>query len=237
MTKRWIPLVALLLSATAASSAAAAETPTLWAGHQIVWGTRKIPLIGSLDTRTDTYVIARMEKVGDELKLVQNACRFDIAKVAGVKVSFRPGAETHFPQATIRFRKSGDGWLAEPWSTRWKDEDIDQDGKPGATLDVDAPLCGGTLYVGATSHSRARGVDAEGGLRGELQVEVEQKILDTSGACLSIMATDTSERVRGNFAYVPVPEGTTCESLQAGPWPAHAAERDDKAEKPRAKLR
>ncbi|WP_373045867.1 hypothetical protein [Vulgatibacter sp.] len=193
-----------------------------WAGHQVVFGTRKVPILGSLDTRTDSFLLARVVREGDELLLEQRSCRFEIAKVAGVRVSFREGAT--FPPATIRFQRTGDRFVAQPWSTTWSDEDIDGDGRPGATVEVDAPICGGSLFVGASSRSLARGEERDGALRGEVRVEVAQQILGTSGSCLEMMARDSTERVSGSFAYKRVPPGTTCESLLQAAWPVQADE-------------
>jgi hypothetical protein len=210
---------------------AAAEPPALadvepaeewWAGHQVTVGSRKIPLIGELQTRSDAFLLARVVRDGDALVLEQKSCRLDIAEVAGVQVAFRENGESAPMQ--IRFRREGDRYVAEPWLTAWADEDVDRDGNPGATVTVDAPICDGLLYVGGRSLTRARGEEADGTLRGEVLVDVAQKIYGTSGACLSMMAKDSEDKVRGTFAYARVPEGSTCASLLAGTWPVRAPE-------------
>ncbi len=205
-----------------------------WAGHQVVVGSRKIPVLGELETRSDTFVLARVVRDGDDYVLEQTSCKFEIAKVAGVRIAFPE--EARFPPTSIRFRRDGDGArvVAEPWVIAWAEEDVDRDGKPGATVLVDAPICDGSLFVGARSRSLARGEAADDGLHGELRVEVEQKIHGTSRTCLSMMAKDSADKLRGTFAYKRVPAGTTCASLLlGGAWPVRAEEPRRAQEPPR----
>ncbi|WP_373045685.1 hypothetical protein [Vulgatibacter sp.] len=218
--------VALALSLAAPLAAAAEEAPKreLWAGHQVVVGARDVPVLGDVETRTDSFVLAEVERAADgTLKLVQRACRVAIAPAAGVKVSFLPGAEPKLPPASFALQKKGDRWYAD-FLSGWKAEDADGDGKPGATMEVDAPLCSGKLFVTSDSRTKLRGREERGGLVGETRAISDQKTLDAEGACLKMMASDTRDAVEGTFAYAPVPEGTTCEALLAGTWPVKAAE-------------
>jgi hypothetical protein len=115
------------------------------------------------------------------------------------------------------------------WDVDWGREDMDGDGKPGATLTVSGTFCSGDVYVSSQSHytvERAH-LDANG-LSGDLKVEQKQQILSASGLCLRAMAGDSSEIQRGTLVYRPVPAGTTCQSLAGKPWPAKAQIKADK---------
>lgn len=213
-------LIALLL--VAASSAEAEE---IWAGHQLVLGSRSVPILGTLETRSETYLIAKVERDGEEIRLVQKLCKLEIARFAGVRVSFLPEGVLRMPSTSVTFRKKGGtAFEAIPWSTEWNYEDVDGDGKPGATVRVEAPICGGTLYVGSTSRSMARASESKGGLSGEIRVSVAQRIIESSKGCIGLVARNSEEKMGGTFAFVPVPEGSTCESLLKESWPAKAEE-------------
>ncbi|HEY0840640.1 MAG TPA: hypothetical protein VGD74_10680 [Vulgatibacter sp.] len=220
----------------AGDATAGAET---WAGHQATVGARRVPILGTLVTRSDTYILATIRRDGDEVHLEQRLCKLDIAPFAGVKVSLLAEGVSKMPPTSIVFRKRGVKWEAEPWTTSWNYEDVDGDGKPGATVTVQAPICGGTVFIGSNSQAMARGVEAGGAISGELKVSVEQRILETSGGCLALVAKDTKEQVTGTFAYVPVPAGSTCATLLGSKWPAHAQPPPDPRvkEKPKERVR
>lgn len=229
---RALALGALLSLAPASASADGAPTsadgepkPELWAGHQIVLGAREIPVLGKLSTRTDNFVLAEVRRVGDEVVLVQRACDVRFREVAGVAVSMPPAALEKLPAVEFRLPAGITPRLSEPWIAGWDAKDADGDGKPGATVTVSAALCGGELYTASHSKNRARSWSQKGAVAGELRVEVEQKVLGTSGGCLGAVASDTKERLEGTFAYVPVPGGSTCASLRAS-WPVAAKEAD-----------
>lgn len=196
----------------------------LWVGHQVVKGARSVPILGTLETRTDSYYLATVERRDGELRLVQRTCKMEVARFAGVQVSFHEEGVRKMPPSEIFYRLDGERWIAKPWITRWDREDVDGDGHPGATVTVEAPVCGGTLHVSGYSKARAHGVEAEGRLVGELRARVGHTILGTSGGCIGLVAKDSEESVAGTFAYQPAPEGTTCESLLASPWPVRAPE-------------
>jgi len=246
MRKSWL-LGAIVVSAGIAAHAdepptKAADDPDaeMWAGHQATVGARRVPILGRLVTRSDTFLLARIRRDGDEVHLEQQLCKLDIAPFAGVKVSLLAEGLPKMPRTRITFRRKGLRWEAVPWSTSWNYEDVDQDGKPGATVRVEAPVCGGTVYVGSNSQAIARGVEKAGALSGELKVSIDQRILETSGGCLGLVAKDTKENVAGTFAYTPVPAGSTCESLlAASEWPAHAVPPPDpkEAAPPRKRVR
>lgn len=205
---------------------AAEHGSTLWAGHQVTFGRRSIPFKGEVETRMDSFVLARMRRDGDVIELEQTACHVRFSKVAGVTVHMNAGA---LPSTRMVFaaapRDEGapqahglQGRSIVAWST----EDLDDDGHPGVTVRVQAPVCSGELYVSNRSRTRATAtLDAER-LRGRATVHVKQEILGADGACLEAVAKATDERQSGPFAYVPVPEDTTCETLLRRGWPVIA---------------
>ncbi|MEM9456445.1 MAG: hypothetical protein AAGF11_19850 [Myxococcota bacterium] len=197
-----------------------AELPTLWAGHQVTFGQRKVPFKGKVQTRTDSFVIARLDRDGDLLKLEQTACQVRFSKVAGVRVHMDADA---LPQTRMVFSGREDSAeLAGRSIVAWSSADIDEDGNPGMTVRVDAPICSGELYVANRSKTRATATVEPQRIEGKARVRVKQQILGAKGACLSAVAKDTDENQSGPFAYVPVPEGSTCATLMAQGWPVSA---------------
>jgi hypothetical protein len=199
----------------------APELPTLWAGHQVTFGKRDVPFKGEVETRMDSFVLARLDRRGDIIELEQTACHVRFAKVAGVMVHMNVQA---LPRTRMVFAAAA---TAEDLTGRsvvaWGSEDLDEDGHPGVTVHVQAPVCSGELYVSNRSKTKATATLEPERLQGRASVHVEQRILGAEGACLSAVAKDTDEHQRGPFAYVPVPEGTTCETLLSQGWPVTAA--------------
>lgn len=209
------------LPAPVAPAAAEAPAPALWAGHIVVRGRRVLPFFGDLKPQNDTFVLAEVTPTEGGYTLVQRPCRTEVAPIAGASVRFLPGADERLPVAEIRFEAVDGALVATGWENGWDDEDLDGDGHPGVTVIVDAPMCGGALYV--ASHTRSEGAAQRdgGALRGEVQVTVEQRILGAHGACLRLVAQDSRDGMAGRFAYTPVSPGTTCQDL-SGAWPVHA---------------
>jgi hypothetical protein len=134
------------------------------------------------------------------------------------------------PVSTVTIDAAADGQAKiRSWDVDWGREDMDGDGKPGATLTVSGTFCSGDVYVSSQSHYVAEQAHLDGhGLSGELTVAQRQQILGASGLCLRAMAGDSNETQKGTFAYRPVPAGTTCQSLAGKPWPVQAQRRPDK---------
>lgn len=202
----------------------AASTPhddgVLWAGHQVSYGSRDVPFRGEVATRMDTLVLAKVELDGRGLVIDQVACAVRFDEVAGVRVTMDA---TGLPRTRMLFalQTGGEVFLAKS-TVAWDDEDIDGDGHPGITVEVDAPVCSGDLYVSNRSRTRAEG-RFEGELfRGRSKVKVDQEVLGTRGRCLGVVARDITESVSGPFAYARVPKGSTCASLISSGWPIDA---------------
>ncbi len=197
------------------------ETPVVWAGHQVVTGEKKVPVLGTLSTRVDTYTLATVRRSGDQLLVEQTACEVEFKKVAGTQIDMKISA---LPRTRTRFKLDGEGGKVLGGSVvKWGREDLDRDGKPGMSVQVDAPMCGGTLHVANNSRTRARGtLYGATGMRGTVDVVTDQEILGADGGCLERMAKDSSERNQGHFAFVQVDAASTCKALLAEGWPVRA---------------
>ena len=197
----------------------------LWAGHEVIEGTKQIPVIGKLKTRTETYSLARVRadpNVPGGLVLDAEACRVSFKKVAGIGVAMDA---TKLPRSRVKFRPDGaDGAAVRGKGVvRWGKEDVDRDGKPGAAVTVNSTMCGGTLHVSNESRisMRSEAVSSEG-MKGSVNVRVTQSILEAEGRCLSRMAKDESASSKGRFAYKRVAAGSTCSALLRQGWPVRA---------------
>jgi hypothetical protein len=215
---RGLAIFALLGAAT---PALAEET---WAGHQITWGRRDIPFLGRIEFRTDSYVIARATRTGQYLELEQVPCRVDFPVTFGVTIDMEPSTLQALPPAVVQFELLAFGKARSgSWFVGWGSEDLDEDGEPGVTVKVDAPLCGGDIYVANGATSQAAGRLTADGMVGDVWVHVQQEVLDASNLCLLWFSSETDERQQGTFAYRRVEESATCESLlAAASWPVAA---------------
>jgi hypothetical protein len=214
------PPVALLGMTTEAETDAQAQTITTeyWAGHQVTFGTREVPVLGTLETRLDNYVLARVRRQGDTIQIDQRACKVNYGDVGGVKVYIDANA---LPDSRIVFeRVEGTPHYSMSGTVNWGEEDIDEDGNPGMRVYVDAPVCSGNLHVTNKTTTSARAFSDDGGpLYGEVTISVRQKILGAEGRCLSALSKDSFERSKGSFRYVKVKPNDTCKTLLAAGWP------------------
>ena len=210
------------IGATEATVEKAPPKTEYWAGHQVVFGTRKVPVLGQLETRMDTYVIARVRRSDESIQIDQRACKVDYADVGGVKVYVDVDA---LPDSRIVFeRVEGTPHYSMTGVVNWGEEDLDEDGKPGVRVYVDAPVCSGNLHVTNRTTTNARGFGDEEGtpIHGEVTISNRQKILDAEGRCLSAMAKDSFERSKGSFRYTRIKSTETCRSLLDEGWPVKA---------------
>ena len=193
-----------------------------WAGHQVVFGTREVPVLGTLQTRMDTWVIARVRRTEDEIQIDQRACKVNYSDVGGVKVYVDANA---LPDSRIVFeRVEGTPHYTMEGIVNWGEEDIDEDGEPGMRVYVDAPVCSGNLHVTnkTTTNARAFGDDQGSPIYGEVTLSVSQKILGSESKCLAGMAKDSWERSKGTFRYTKIKANETCRSLLDAGWPVKA---------------
>jgi hypothetical protein len=201
---------------------AKAVTTEHWAGHQVVYGKREVPVLGTLQTRMDTWVIARVRRTENEIQIDQRACKVNYEDVGGVKVYVDADA---LPDSRIIFeRVEGTPHYLMSGTVNWGKEDIDGDGEPGMRVYVDAPVCSGNLHVTnkTTTSARAFGDDDGSPIYGEVTISVRQKILGADGKCLAAMAKDSFERSKGSFRYTKIKANETCQSLLDAGWPVKA---------------
>lgn len=218
-------LLVLLLggagSPVSADPVSATRDTETWVGHQINRGRREVHLMGTLETRTDTWVVATVRRPDARtVEISERACRVRVAEVAGVQVSMSEAAVRRLPPVLIRYLRDprSELWHAGPWRAGWDGSDHDGDGHPGFTIEVDAPLCGGRLHVASEVQSIGRARWIGDALRGELKVKLAQKILGAEGACLSVVSSDSEDRLTGRVAYAKVAPGATCEDLARAGW-------------------
>ena len=198
--------------------AGSAEPTEQWAGHQIMWGGTRLPLLGELETRTETRLLAEVTRDGNTLELTVRPCSIDILPVAGVKSRMSKGTTVHVPPShyTLTYDEKAREYVGI-WDDAWTEADLDKDGHPGVTIHIDMPLCGGDVYMAAVSRTLARASRFGSGIVAELEVEVAQRVLGTSNPCLDLFTTDNKQKMRGNLSYVAVPEKMTCR--EGGAWP------------------
>jgi hypothetical protein len=224
--------LAPLLASVLLGEAPPVEAPSVevWAGHQILRGMRHVPLHSDVLDETESYILVKVQRKGSHIELRQHFCRVESKPVKGVTVVLSSTGVAHMPSTTIAIDVAADGGVkVGPWDVAWGQEDMDGDGKPGATFTVGGTFCSGNLYVASQSHYTVERAQLdEHGLSGELKVAQKQQILGASGLCLRAMAGDSTESQKGTFAYRPVPAGTTCQSLAGKPWPVKAQRKADK---------
>lgn len=207
-------------SASAVRSNQAPKEWSWWVGHQVTRGHRKVPVLGKLSTHLETYYLAKMRRKGQGFEVVQQACGSKYRPIAGVKVGFH--AE-HTPALHYNFQPNQKGELRATTKVNWTREDLDRDGEPGLSIDVNAKICRGRLYVGNRSRLQSM-------VRwthpwqwdGEIQTEHTMQILGSDSFCLRTFARSRKEQARGRFRFKAIPGPTSCAKLLKKPWPVHA---------------
>lgn len=219
-----------MLGISAALAAPLAETApvkpvdsgewTWWVGHQITRGHRKVPVLGKLATHLETYYIAKLRKTGQGFEVIQSACASNYRPIAGVEIGFH--AE-HTPAIRYDFSPRQPGQLHADAKVVWAREDLDQDGQPGLSIDVNAKICRGKLYVGnhTTIQSEAHWVNPWE-WEGTVQTEHLMNILGSDSFCLRTFARSRKETSKGNFRFRALSGPTTCAALLKKPWLVHA---------------
>jgi hypothetical protein len=225
MISALLPLVILTTTPSLEPAGPAAEKKPVkteyWAGHQVVHGTREVPVLGTLQTQLDNYTIARVRRNADgTVQVDERACKVEFADVGGLEVHIDADA---LPDSRMIFEPVEDTQLyTMTGEVRWDEEDIDGDGNPGMSVYVDAPICSGNLHVSNKTITNARAFGDEGPFYGEVTVTVRQKILGAEGRCLQAVSEDSFERSKGSFRYVKIKADETCTSLLDAGWPVKA---------------
>ena len=194
-----------------------------WAGRQVVLGEQSFTLVGTVDTRAESYVLADVRRYPDRYVLTQYTCRVDLAEVAGVSAEMSDASAQSVPAVTIEIPRAEDGTLKPVrWVADWGRSDLDGDGYPGLTVASGAPFCGGDLYLSSRTTTKAFVFERDRALEASVDVTVEQSIMDTSNVCLDLATSDSTESVTGRVKYVPVKNSATCASLLREGWPVAA---------------
>jgi hypothetical protein len=209
-----------------AAAIAAEPVGEMWIGHAIVAGKRAVPLLGKVEARTESWVLARVLRSKDGFQLEQRSCAVELSNPLGVRLFMNPGAAEKLPVIRLQYSRRADGrYYQMPATSGWGSEDVDRDGQPGLTVNLEAPICGGRLFVGVRTKSLSRGtVEADGSMIGELRAQIDQRVLGTEGACISVLADDSTESAAGTFAYVPTSTAATCATYSRDRWPVRAKE-------------
>jgi hypothetical protein len=215
-------LLLLLLSADLPS----AEAPPVevWVGHQILRGTRRVPLKGPVPTEAQNFMLAKVRRNGTHWEIQQQFCRSENKPVKNVTVAASPTAIARMKVSPVTVDVSADGTATvSPWNVVWGRDDLDGDGHPGVSFTVDGTFCSGDLYVASQSYYTATKARVSGNeLTGEMKIDQRQQVLGASGFCLRAMVGDSTDSQVGSFAYKAMPAGTTCASLAGKPWPVQA---------------
>lgn len=191
-----------------------------WLGHQVVLGSRDLPVLGEIETRTEIFIIAEVQRDGDQIIIDQRACRFKIAPVLGVHASLSEQGVANLPPTRVIYQRGDDGdFVAIPWTVSWGEEDIDQDKNPGSTVRVDSGLCSGELFVASTVQTHARAKLSKDGLQGQIWLNNNERILGASSWCLRTAAQDKQEQQSGWIRYQKVAADLSCASLKGQAWP------------------
>lgn len=177
-------------------------TTELWIGSLSVPGIRKVPLLGKVEFRTDTHLLAAVVWLDENrFRITQQTCQVKFPKSMGAQITM-PDAASRAVQPASYDWSSDDNkqWTAGPWPSGWTEDDHDQDGFPGITFGVEAPFCGGDLYVSSAAEQTAKGRRLpDGDLQASIDVHVSQTILGARGPCLNLMARDTTDWMHGQF--------------------------------------
>lgn len=227
MTATLLTLIAALMAPPAtqtpmddAAAGAVPRTDVLYAGYQDLRGQTEVPVFGLIDTRSRTWFIARWTEKDGAWVLQQRTCAVDFDRVLGARVNMPEQLMRRLPVTEIPFRPEAGGLFAPAWTSGWGADDLDGDGHPGATIEVDAPVCSGGVYVASTATSSARLRPDGDGFQGKIRVRVRQQVLGASGACLRTVAQDSDETMRGVMRVVPVGADASCSRWSLARWPA-----------------
>lgn len=222
-----MPLGSLLLAAQLFAGATPGDPPPgpakLWAGHLVAYGTRVIPFHGTVRTRSDTFVLARISGPREKPVLTQEPCRIAFRPTAGVQLAM---GVRGLPREEVHFVAGSATTLEGRSEVSWGAEDIDRDGHPGMTVSITSSLCSGDLYIRHHAQSSSTGYFKGDRLEGHSEVHIRQHVLGASSLCLRVVARASDEVVRGPIAYVPVSADATCQSLLRETWPVDAESTD-----------
>ena len=219
-----------------------------WRMEMAVANTAKVPLLGDTLVISKQLNLATITATGSGWSQHHQACDLRSESSRSLATTrFPPGFVQSLPDKTydLELTRDGDKWAvaadllplhvgydphAAPGFPSQADDpgvfDWDRDGKPGATVQIDAVLFGSVeLYIVQASHtvlSGLVGTDADGevtGLSGRLSLE--GMVMNSIGATNRLFLTQpevTFTPDQSGFEMTRVPDGTTCGQLLAEGW-------------------
>jgi hypothetical protein len=202
----------------------------------------KLPVLGERPGASEAWVLVDVDAPGaGSATAQQTSCSVRILG-AGDKASVRLGPgfveALGTKQTTYEFSPDGDGWAVsvdlgidhvgyDPAASggalpkRADDPgvvDHEGDGHPGGTVIVDVPVFGEMhIYIAQRAHTSLHGHAAEGGaLEGGVTGHMlDQRTLAATNPLMRVSPKMRPDPARSSWWMVPVPVGTTCETLAA----------------------
>ena len=186
----------------------------------MVWGSVSVPLRGDLDIRTDTWMIAQMRVGADgSVRWTQRDCKVSMSPMMGIKTAFGAGAVPLLPPTNASLKPTLHNKLHGQWRSTWTQSDHDQDGFPGVSVHVDMPLCGGSVYITMTSHTKASASWVGDELIGEVDLSMERRMLGASNWCLRLGPNREDQTMTGVFLFQPFAHVSNCAEVPDSAWP------------------
>lgn len=195
----------------------------IWLGRQVVVGTKPLMIIGDVETRTESYLLARVTRSENTLTIEQQACSVSFGEVFGVQTAMAPATLKKLPVTRFTLTLGADGALtASPWRVAWDETDLDGDGHPGVTVAISSRMCSGELFVASDTLTSIRQASlTDDRINGELTVVVDQLLLGSTARCLMLGADEQHDQQQGRFTYqrLDTTDTVTCADIPAARWP------------------
>ena len=94
-----------------------------------------MPLHGDVPIETQNFLLAKVQRKGGHIEMRQHFCRVEREPVKMLFVAPPPVGMARMPAATVAIDVAEDGSAKiASWDVAWGNEDMDGDGKPGATF-------------------------------------------------------------------------------------------------------
>ncbi|MEZ4462918.1 MAG: hypothetical protein R3E66_24955 [bacterium] len=232
----------LLLLTLVPTIALADETPPdisgTWAQLQVQTSVVTIPIAGDITSTTVALLRVEIAQNNKKLTVRTTPCAVDVdSEIDMVK--------TVIPQSTLaaigtqqfraRLTQSERGWmfyqppvmqtLGVKLDNAWKDAmpsdpkdkrliDADNDGKPGVTVKIEGAI-DGAIYVAQRSWSRLEGLVSGARIKGSLQWQTDQSVLDATSALLSTppRARPSNVPSENYFRAIRIAPDASCEDI------------------------
>ena len=218
-----------------------------WAQLQVQTSVVSIPVAGDITSTTVALLRVAIAQDNRKLTVRTTPCAVDVdSEIDMVK--------TVIPQSTLaaigtqqfraRLTQGKSGWvfyqppvmqtLGVQLDDAWKDKmpsdpkdkrlvDADNDGKPGVTVRIEGAI-DGAIYVAQRSWSRLEGLVSGARIKGSLQWQTDQSVLDATSALLSTppRARPSNVPSENYFRAIRVAPNASCEDILKIPRDAFA---------------